>query len=82
MTININGFEYIIETKVYYSPSKFTEGKKQLAYYCKDSGLTEGVYLVFIKANKKYPEAIKESKEVIEGVEIKTYLVEYDDEKW
>ena len=82
MVINVNNLEYVIETKVYYSPKYFEKGKAQLAYYCKSSNLNNGIYLVFCKANKKYPEIIKEQTENIEGVKIITYLVEYDDDKW
>ncbi len=82
MIINISGFEFLIETKIYYSPKKFIQGKEQLAYYCKSLGLKTGIYLVFIKTGKKFPEAVKEQKEKIEDVEISTYLVEYDETKW
>jgi len=38
MIVNFNAQEYLIETKVYYAPKQFSEGKEQLAYYCKESG--------------------------------------------
>jgi len=47
MVINFNGQEYLIETKVYYSPGRFSSSKEQLAYYCKSLGLDTGIYLVF-----------------------------------
>jgi len=43
MIININNFEYLIETKVYYVHKQFYDGNKQLAYYCKSLGLDKGV---------------------------------------
>ncbi|HAN76717.1 MAG TPA: hypothetical protein DCQ31_02505, partial [Bacteroidales bacterium] len=46
MIINVSGFEFLIETKVYGSYSKFETGKKQLAYYCNSLGLKKGIYLV------------------------------------
>jgi hypothetical protein len=82
LIINYGGKEILFETKIYYSFSKFTDGKKQLAYYCKSLGLDKGIYLVFIKSGKNYPEAVKEQIETIDGVMILTYLVEYDDTKW
>ena len=82
MIINIKEQEYLIETKVYYSQSKFENGKKQLAYYCKSLGLKTGIYLVFKPANQKYPKSVKEQTETINNVAITTYLIEYDDTKW
>ena len=82
MIININGFEFLIETKIYYSPKKFLQGKEQLAYYCKSLGLTTGLYLVFIKSTKKFLGIIKEQTENINNIKIITYLIEYDEDKW
>ncbi len=82
MIININGYEFLIETKVYYSPKKFLQGKEQLAYYCKSLDLETGIYLVFIKSNKKFPDIIKEQTENIKNIKIITYLIEYDEDKW
>jgi hypothetical protein len=82
MVINISNKEFLIETKIYYSPGKFTDGKKQLAYYCKSLGLDKGAYLVFCPNSIKYPEPVKENIETIEGVEIITYLISYDESKW
>ena len=82
MIVNISGFEFLIETKIYYSPKKFIQGKGQLAYYCQSLGLKTGIYLVFVKSGKHYPEIIKEQTETIENTEITTYLVGYDEDKW
>ena len=82
MILNFNGKEFIIETKVYYAPKQFTEGKKQLAYYCESAGLKTGIYLVFKPANQKYPKSVKEQTETINNISITTYLIEYDDTKW
>ncbi len=82
MIINLKGQEYLIETKVYYSQSKFEDGKKQLAYYCKSSGLNTGIYLVFKPTNQKYPKNVKEQTEKLNDINIKTYLIDYDDTKW
>jgi len=82
MIINIAANEFLIETKVYHSPAKFLDGKKQLAYYCKSLGLKRGIYLVFCPTGIYYPETVKEQKETIDTVEISTYLVWYDEEKW
>ncbi len=55
MIINVNNKEYVIETKIYYSPKRFSEGKKQIAYYCRS--------LI----------------EIIDGIEIMTCIVRYDE---
>ncbi len=65
MIVNFNAQEYLIETKVYYAPKQFLQGKKQLAYYCKSMGLDTGIYLVFRPVNKKYPKNVKEQTEKI-----------------
>ncbi len=78
LIINVKGIEYLIEAKKYYSPRSFKKGKKQLAYYCNRKGIEESVYIVFI-SNEIQMEGIEEAKEIIEGVEIKTYLIRYDE---
>jgi len=89
MIINVANQEFLIETKIYFSPSKFDSGKKQLAYYCDCIGQDKGIYLVFCPNDLKYPEPVKEQTENIEvaesigkNVEITTYLVEFDRRKW
>ena len=82
MVITIRNNEFLIETKIYYSPGKFAKGKHQLAYYCNSLGLKTGIYLVFCPNNISYPETVTEQTETIEGVAISTYLVEYDEDKW
>ncbi len=89
MIINIANNEFLIETKIFYSPGSFEDGKKQLAYYCKSLGLNKGLYLVFCPNDIKYPKTIKEQTEAIESpagsgylVEIITYLIEFDESKW
>lgn len=82
MIINVNNREYLIEAKVYYAFKQFSDGKKQLAYYCNSLHLDKGVYLVFCPNDITYPQEVQEQTERIEGVAIATYLVEYDEEKW
>ena len=82
MIINFNNNEILIETKVYYAPKQFKEGKKQLAYYCKSLGLEAGIYIVFSPNNIKYPNTVKEQTEKINEIEITSYLIEYDETKW
>lgn len=43
-------------------------------------GLQTGIYLVFMDNSIRNPN-VKEDKEIIEGVEIATYIVRYDVEK-
>ncbi len=82
MIINIRGKEFLIETKVYYSSSKFETGKKQLAYYSKSLGLKTAVYLVFCPSSILHVKTLKEQTEKIDNIDIVTYLVEYDELKW
>jgi len=79
LIINVRGFEYLIETKRFYSLKKFKEGKKQLAYYCSRRNIDEGVYIVYLE-NYLDIEDVEESKEIIDGVTINTYLIRYDEE--
>lgn len=82
LIINVKSEEYLIETKIYYYESQFITGKKQLTYYCKSLKLNKGIYLVFCPTGIKYPETIREETETVNGIEISTYIVEYDDTKW
>ncbi|MBI4647372.1 MAG: AAA-like domain-containing protein [Bacteroidia bacterium] len=81
LIINILGNESVIETKIYKSILRFIKGKKQLAYYCKSIGVKDAVYLVFTPNNIDYTESVKEQTEKIDGIKIRTYLIEYDEEK-
>ncbi|MEA3444050.1 MAG: hypothetical protein U9R19_04920, partial [Bacteroidota bacterium] len=82
LIINVKSDEYLIESKIYYYESQFVNGKKQLAYYCKSLGLAKGVYLVFCPTGVKYPKTIKEETEKIEGIEISSFLISFDEAKW
>jgi hypothetical protein len=80
LLLNIEGKEYVVEFKIYQSPSKFGKGKEQLAYYAKSMGLKEAVYLVFVPNTVKLSN-IKEEVEIISGITISTYIVLYDEDK-
>ncbi len=80
LMISVEGKEYLVEFKIYRSQLRFGKGKKQLAYYCKSAGLDEGVYLVFVPNTVTLPD-ITEAEESIDGVNIKTYIVKYDEER-
>ena len=89
MIINVEGVEFLVETKVYYSPSHFEKGKNQLAYYANSLGLKKAVYLVFLPQHARIPETVKEQTNTIEipkgsgnTVEVSTYIIIYDTEKW
>ena len=45
-------------------------------------GLKSGVYLVFCPNDVRYPETVKEKTEIIDNIEIITYLIDYDVNKW
>ena len=80
LIINVEGHEYFIETKKYYSPTNFEKGKKQLSYYCEKAGIKKGIYIVYVSNTVKL-DRIKESTENINGIEIVTYLIVYDEDK-
>lgn len=80
MVIHAEGKEYFIEVKKYYSPRKFEKGKKQLAYYVKRAGLQQGVYIVFLR-NNLHEDLPDNSSEIIDEINIKTYIIRYDEEK-
>ncbi len=77
LLINYKGHEYVIETKVYSDTVQFADGKHQLAYYLKSLNLKTGIYLVFVRSTITNPKIV-ESIDIIEGIEIKAYLVRYD----
>lgn len=80
LIINVKGHEYFIETKKYYDFTNFLEGKDQLAYYCSRAGIKEGIYIVYLN-NRVKSDRIAETTEIINKVEIKTYLIRYDEKK-
>jgi hypothetical protein len=82
LIINVEGKEYLLESKVYYYEKQFTRGKNQLAYYAKSLGVSHAVYLVFYTNKYPLPEEVTEADEVINGVRIETYLVEFDETTW
>ena len=80
LIVNIRGQEFVIEGKLYRNITQFSEGKTQLAYYIHSLGLKIGVYLVFVSSSITHSKVV-EAVEIIENVEITTYLVRYDVEK-
>ncbi len=82
MIINIDGGEYLIETKVYSGVSRFEDGKQQLTYYAESLQLEKAVYLVYMAKRARKSETLKDNKEKINNIEILTYLIEYDETKW
>ena len=77
LIINILNNEWVIEAKIFYNITQYTDGKTQLAYYIKSLGLNRGIYLVFVDKQVTNPHVL-EGEEVIEGVTLTTYLVRYD----
>jgi hypothetical protein len=78
--INVHGYEQIVEAKVYKNITQFNDGKAQLAYYLNHLGLKKGYYLVFAETDVTHSEVV-ENDEILEGVQIKTYLVRYELDK-
>jgi hypothetical protein len=81
LIVYLNNQEYLFETKKYYSPAKFRNGKKQLAHYARGLGLDRAVYLVFTPNHIEYPVTVVEGTEIIEGMAISIFLVPYDEVK-
>jgi Holliday junction resolvasome RuvABC ATP-dependent DNA helicase subunit len=77
LIVNVANQEFVIEAKLFTDSTKFRKGKPQLAYYLKSLGLTEGIYLVFVKNTVTNPKII-ESIEFFEDIKVSTYLVRYD----
>ena len=77
LIINILNNEWVIEAKIYHNITQFSDGKAQLAYYIKSLGLDKCIYLVFVNKEVTNPHVL-EGVEVIEGVDILTYIVRYD----
>ena len=79
MTINIDGQEAVIESKVYHNITQFNKGKAQVAYYANRMGLTTATYLVFVDSEVTHKDVIEEpiffkDKNVL----VTTYLIRYD----
>ncbi len=77
LIVNLLDNEWVIEAKIFYNIAQYTDGKTQLAYYVKSLGLNSGIYLVFVNKQVTNP-YILEGTELIEGVDIITYIVPYD----
>ncbi|MCP4149200.1 MAG: ATP-binding protein [bacterium] len=80
LILNIQNHEYVVEFKIFRDNWQFEKGKKQLAYYSDSIGIKEGIYLVFVPNTVTLP-TIKDKVETISGIEIRTYIVSYDEEK-
>lgn len=82
LIINLNGFEYVMEAKIFRHKKQYEDGKEQLARYCKSLSLQEGWYLVFVP-NRLDLQALGlgEQPAEYEGVTIHTCLVLYDEQK-
>lgn len=80
LLINVAGHETVVEFKIYRDKTKYEKGKKQLAYYCRSISIEEGIYVVFIPGYDKELN-LKEAREMVDEVMIRSYLVYYDEEK-
>ncbi len=80
LIIALHDREYVLEFKIYRSQGVFERGKTQIAYYCRSLSIDKGIYLVFVPNTVTLPD-IKEGVEKITGVQVRTYIVHYDEEK-
>ncbi|MFH0926542.1 MAG: ATP-binding protein, partial [bacterium] len=81
MIINVFSKEYVLEFKIFIDGFKFNEGKKQVSYYSRSRGLSKGYYVVFASCRYKSKEFLREQVEEIEGVQVKSYIIWYDEER-
>jgi hypothetical protein len=80
LIINIKNHEYVVEFKIFRDIIRFEKGKKQLAYYCNSISISAGIYIVFVPKTVTLPE-VKEGVELMDNIEIRTYIILYDEEK-
>ncbi|HIE02253.1 MAG TPA: hypothetical protein EYP59_18555 [Thiotrichaceae bacterium] len=73
LLIVYNQYRYLIEIKVFSTPTRFKKGKAQLAEYLKSEGLDEGYYVVFSSLHTD--EDVLYSEENIKGKQIYTYII-------
>ncbi len=64
--------KYIVETKIWEGPHRYSAGKQQLAAYLKLEGSPEGYYVVF--DHRREPDPRVET-ETIDGVSIRSYVI-------
>ena len=67
-----NERKHIVETKIWRSEQRYTQGKQQLAAYLSTEGIAEGYYVVF--DHREAPEPRTET-ETIDGLTIRSYVV-------
>lgn len=68
-----SGRKYIIETKLFYSQTRFQHGKQQLADYLASEGLDVGYYVVFSQKHSADDQLFFE--EMVAGKRILTYII-------
>jgi hypothetical protein len=73
LLIVYNKYRYLIEIKVFSTPTRFKKGKAQLAEYLKSEGLDEGYYVVF--SNLHTDDDVLYFDENINGKQIYTYII-------
>ncbi|MCP4150779.1 MAG: hypothetical protein GY757_23740, partial [bacterium] len=80
LLLNIGNHEYVVEFKIFRDMWQFKKGKKQLAYYASRMNIKDAVYITFVPNSVTLPD-IKDDEEQIDNIDIKTYIVIYDEEK-
>jgi len=73
LLIVYNQYRYLIEIKVFSTPTRFKKGKAQLAEYLKSEGLDEGYYVVF--SNLHSDDDVLYTEETINGKQIYTHII-------
>ena len=80
LIIHTRGHEQVVAAKIYQHYTQFGDSKIQLAHFAQRQGLKTGYFLVFVSSNVTLT-AVIEADEIIEGIQIKTYLICYDSNK-
>lgn len=65
--------QFIIETKIYYSPKRFQHGQQQLADYLTAADQTKGYIVLF--SEQAVDDAVVQADRMIDGRQVLTYLV-------
>ena len=72
LLITFNQRKYIVETKIWEGPHRYSAGKQQLAAYLKLEASPEGYYVVFDHRIEPDPQV---ETETIDGVSIRSYVI-------
>ena len=73
--------EYVLEFKVFSDKGRYQRGKKQVAYYSLKRNLGDGYYVIFVPKRYNHLEYLKETREIVNGITVHTFIIWYDEDK-